>query len=122
MWVSAKRPRLEVLSSLGQPRDAVPLQAAMQGAAGEVRDGVFEAPHEVVERQQGAPAELDDDRFLGWREHGATWRGWPHWCVRGGASRAPLGDGLGVQAIAGGQGPGALFRTFGARLAHTASF
>jgi hypothetical protein len=40
------------------------LEAAVQGAAGKLRDGVTQAPHNVIERQEGAAPELDDDRLL----------------------------------------------------------
>ena len=49
----------------------MPLEAAMQSAAAQVGDGVFQAAHDVIEGQQGAAAELDDDGLFGEREHGA---------------------------------------------------
>ena len=58
-----------LLLALGQPGDAVAYQAAMEGAAGQLRDGVAQAAEDVVERQQ-CGAEIDDDGFLGFREDG----------------------------------------------------
>ena len=46
------------------------LQAAMQGRTAEMRDGRLERVEAVVERQQRVPAEGDDDRLLGGRQHG----------------------------------------------------
>ena len=48
----------------GQPGDAMTLQASVQGAAGKLWDGVAQAAHDVVERQEGAPLEHDDDGLL----------------------------------------------------------
>src|SRR5690349_16759159 len=56
---------------LGQARDAVSLEAAMQCAAAEGGDGVLQAAEHVVEREEGSAAELDDDGLLGWGEDGA---------------------------------------------------
>ena len=53
-----------------QLRDAVPPQAAMQGGAAEVWDGGLQGIETVVEWQQRVPAEGDDDRLLGNRQHG----------------------------------------------------
>ena len=40
------------------------LQAAMKSTAAELWDGVAQAAHDVIERQQGAAPELDDDGLL----------------------------------------------------------
>ena len=40
----------------------MPPQAAVQGAAGEFGDRLAQAAQDVVQRQEGAPPELDDDR------------------------------------------------------------
>lgn len=62
----------------GQPGDAVALQAAVEGAAAERRDGLAQAARDIVERQQGAAAELDDDRLLRLGQHGAAGPSRPH--------------------------------------------
>src|SRR5215212_1245494 len=53
-----------LLLSPRQARDAVPLEAAVQGAAGEGRDRLAQAAQDIVQRQQGAAPELDDHRLL----------------------------------------------------------
>lgn len=60
-----------VLLVAGQAGDAVADEAAVQGRASELRDRLTGAAEDVVERQQGAAAELDDDRLLG-RGEGAA--------------------------------------------------
>jgi hypothetical protein len=65
-----------------------------------------QAAQDVVERQQGAPPELDDDRLLGLGEHRAAGAARPHRGVGGRGALAPLGDRLRVQPVAGGQGAG----------------
>ena len=94
----------------GQAGDAVPFQAAVQGAAGEPGDALPQAAEDVIERQEGAPAELDHDRLLGLGQDGAAWPMRPHGRIRGVAPRTPLGDCLGVQPVAGGKGTGARLR------------
>src|SRR5215207_1086073 len=49
----------------GQAGDAMPPQAAVQGAAREGRDRLAWAAQHIVQRQQGAAPELDDDGLLG---------------------------------------------------------
>ena len=85
-------------------------QAAVQRRAGECRDGLSEAAKDVIERQEGAAPELDPDRLLGLGQGRAAGLGGPRRGVGGRGPLAPLGDGLGVQPLAGGQGAGALFR------------
>ncbi len=98
------------------------LEAAMQGAAGKLRDGVAKATHNVIERQEGAAPELDDDRLLQpltapccgagsapsrrrrWFAGRATWRRYS------GSGRI------------GRQGRGCSLATLGARLEHAALF
>jgi hypothetical protein len=94
----------------GQAGDAVALQAAMERAAAELGDGVPEGAHDVIERQQSATPELDDDRLFGLGEDGAAGLTRPHGRVGGGRAGAPLGDGLGVQAVLVGQGAGRRLR------------
>jgi hypothetical protein len=55
-----------------QARDAVPRQAAVQRAAGERRGGLARAAEDVIERQQGAAAELDDDGLLRLGQEGVS--------------------------------------------------
>jgi hypothetical protein len=98
------------LLALRQAGDAVPLQAAVQGAAREGRDRLAQAAQDIVERQQGAAPELDDDGLLRLRQDGAARPARPHRPVAGGGTAAPLGDGLRVQPVAGGQGAGRLLR------------
>jgi hypothetical protein len=50
-------------------------QAAVQGTPAERRDGFSQAAEDIVEGQQGAAPELDDDRFLGLGEDGTAGRG-----------------------------------------------
>src|SRR3712207_9403936 len=54
-----------------QAGDAVTHQAAVQGAAAELGDRLAQAAEGVVQRQQGAPPELDADCLLGPGEHRA---------------------------------------------------
>lgn len=55
----------------GRPGDAVALEAPMQGAAAEIWDGVLEAAHHIVQRQQGPAPELHDDGLFSRGEHRA---------------------------------------------------
>ena len=67
IWKIADRIGLElalgglVAFDLGQPADAVALQAAMQRRARQMRDGRLQGVEAIVERQQGMPSESDDD-------------------------------------------------------------
>ena len=49
---------------LGQPRDSMALQAAVQRRARQMRDGRLKRVQAVVQRQQRMPAEGDDHRFF----------------------------------------------------------
>jgi hypothetical protein len=84
--------------------------AAVERAARERRDGLAQAAQDVVERQQGAAAELDDDRLLGLGQHGAAGPPRAHRRVGGAGPRPPLRHRLRVQPMAGGQGAGAFLR------------
>jgi len=95
---------------VGQAGDAVALEAAVQAGACQLRDGVAQAAEHVVERQQGAAAELDHHGLLGWRQDCAARRRRTHGQVIGRGPGAPLGDGGAAQAIALGQGAGRLLR------------
>jgi hypothetical protein len=99
-----------LLAVPGQAGNAVPDQAAVQRAAGERRDGLPQATEDVVERQEGAAAELDDDRLLGLGQHGAAGPPRAHRRVRRAGPRPPLRHRLRVQPVAGGQGAGAFLR------------
>jgi hypothetical protein len=94
----------------GQAGDAVAREAAVKRGATEAWDGFTQAAQDIIERQEGSPSGLDDDRLLGFGQGAAAGPRWPHRRVEGGGPPAPLGDGLGVQPVAGGQGAGALFR------------
>src|SRR4051812_44669044 len=56
----------------------MPLQAAMKRAAAELRHGVSEAAHDIIQRQQGTAPELDDDGLLGRGQGGAAGLTPPH--------------------------------------------
>jgi hypothetical protein len=57
-----------------QPGDAVTLEAAVQGAAADVGDGVSQTAEYVVQRQQRLLPERHHDGFLGRRQHSALRR------------------------------------------------
>jgi hypothetical protein len=95
---------------LGQAGDAVAHEAAMERAAGEVRDALPEAAQDIVERQQGAAAELDDDGFLGLGQDGAAGPARAHRRVGSAGPAPPFGHRLRVQPVAVGQGAGAFLR------------
>jgi hypothetical protein len=82
----------------------------MQSAAGKIWDGVARAAHDIVERQEGSPPELDDHRLLGQRKDGAPGIARPHGCIARALAGSPLSDGFWVQLIAGREGPGAFLR------------
>ena len=58
------RPLGLVTVDLRQSADTVALQAAMQGRAGQVREGGLERVEAVVERQERVTAKGDDDRLV----------------------------------------------------------
>jgi hypothetical protein len=89
-----------VTIGLGQAADAMPLQAAMQAGAGQVWDARLQAVKAVVQRQQGMPAEGDDDGLVLRREHRRARLLRPHAAVAGGPSAAPLLHGGGADAVA----------------------
>ena len=86
------------------------LEAAVQGAAAEVRDGVSQATQHVVQRQHGLLPEGHNNGFFGRRQHRALRDLRPHGRIGRRGALAPLAHRLGVQAVAGGKGPAALFR------------
>lgn len=75
----ADRVRLELLAPgpvaipVGQPGDVVPLQAAMQRRAGQLRDRGLKSVEAIVERQQGMPAKGNDNGFLLTGKNGGFW-------------------------------------------------
>ncbi|GGC72428.1 hypothetical protein GCM10011504_57460 [Siccirubricoccus deserti] len=96
-------------------------QAAVQGTAAERQDGFAEAAEDVVEGQQGAAPELDDDRFLGLGEGGAAGLARPHRRITGAGAASPFPHGFGVQVVPGGQGVGRRFRRLVERMRSTGS-
>ena len=93
-----------------QPGDAMALQAAVQGAAAEVGDGLPQATEHIVQRQQRLLAKRHHDGFLGRCQHRALRCPRSHRRVGRRGPLAPLGYRLRVQAVAPGKGPGALLR------------
>ena len=89
---------------------AMALEAAVQGAAAEVGNGIPQAARHVVQRQQRFLPERHHDGFLGRRQHRALGNLPTHRRVTRRGPLAPLAHGLGVQAVAGGKGPAALLR------------
>src|SRR5215212_11461715 len=83
-----------LLLGFGQPRDAVPNQAAVKGAAGQRRDARAQAAQNIIKRQQGAAPELNDNGLLGLGQNRAARPAGPHRLVGGGGALTPLGDGL----------------------------
>jgi hypothetical protein len=84
----------------------MPVEAAMESAARQLGDGLAQAAEHVIERERGTAAKLDDVLDLG--EHGALRLARPHPPVGGRGALAPLRHRLGIQAVSGGQGAGAL--------------
>ena len=89
----------------GQSGDAVPLQAAMQGRTRQVWQRRLQRVEAIVERQQRVAQERHDDRLLLDREHGGFGVFKAGGQIRDGTALLPLGDGLLVGAVSGGQGP-----------------
>ena len=81
-------------------------QAAVQGTATEGREGLPQAAEDVVEWQQAAPPELDDDGLLDGGEDATLGLARPHGSIGDVGPNAPLCQSLGVQAVLGGQGAG----------------
>src|SRR5215213_527953 len=110
----ADRIRLEPLLrgflalGLGEPAYAVPLQAAMQTGARQVRDRGLEGIEAVVQRQQRVPPKGDNDGLLLDREHGRARLLGASALVLDRGALLPLCNGLRVEAVAPGQHPQAL--------------
>ncbi len=81
-----------------ETRDAVALETTMQGASAEIWNGVLQTAEDIIQWQEGSAPELDDDRFLGWRQHSALGLR-PHGCVGGLGAIAPFQDGFDVEAV-----------------------
>ena len=86
------------------------LQAAVQSTPRERRDRLAQAAQDVIEWQEGVSTELDDDGLLGLGQDRAAWPARPHGRIDRGPASAPLGDRLGVQPVAGGEGTGRFLR------------
>ena len=87
----------------------MPFQAAMQRGSRQVRDRRLQAVEAVVKRQQGVPAEGDNDRFLLNGEHGGARLLGAHPGVRSARPFAPLLHRRRADPVALGQRPYALF-------------
>lgn len=103
-------PLRRLLTIVGQPGDAVALEASMQGAPGQCREGFPQASQHIVQRWQRPAAELDAHDLFGRCEHAAARHARPHRRVLGRAALAPLGDRLRIQPILLSKGPGTFFR------------
>src|SRR5829696_1927734 len=68
---------------LGQPRDAVAHEAAVERTAGQRGNALAQAAEHVIQGQQGAAPELDDDGLLDFGQHGAARPVGPHRLVSG---------------------------------------
>ena len=79
-------------------------QATVQGRASEPGNGLPQTAEDIIEGQQGAAPELDDDCLLGLGEDGAAGLARPHGRIGGAGSAPPLAHGLGVQPVLGGEG------------------
>lgn len=81
-----------------QAADAMALEAAMQSRASEMRDGGLESVEAIVEREQSAFAEGDNDGFFIRGESGGTRLLRSHGSVIDAGTPPPLLDRLGVAA------------------------
>ena len=90
-----------VALDLGEARDVVALQTAVQRRAGQVRDRRLQGIETIVQRQQRVPAKRDDDGLLSGRQHGRlrVLRTCRQIGDRG--PLAPLGHGLLIDPVAG---------------------
>src|SRR5215217_263911 len=110
----ADRIRLEpllcglVALGLGQARDAVTLQAAMQTGARQVRDRGLERIEAVIQRQERVPPKGNNDGLLLGREHGRARLLGTSALVLDRRALLPLGDGFRVYPVASGESSQAL--------------
>ena len=82
----------------------------MQARTRELWDLFAQAPHDVIQRQQRALAEGDDDSFLGRRQHRASRIARSHPRVRRRRARPPFVDRRPAQPVALGEDARLLFR------------
>jgi hypothetical protein len=69
-WIALEPGALRLAAvRVGQPADPMPLKAAVQGRACQVRDGGLERVEAVVKRQQRVAPERDHDGLLRDRQH-----------------------------------------------------
>jgi hypothetical protein len=124
-----------VAGDVGQARDAVPLEAAVQRRARQMRNGRLQGIQAVVEWQQRVSTKSHDDGLVLERKHSRLCLFRPRRLVRDRGSLPPLGDRLLVDAVAPSKNPQArltmLYRSTDRRsrcgaavknLAHNASF
>lgn len=91
---------LRLLSvSLGQATDAMPLQAAMQGRAVQVRDRVLECDVDIVEWQPRSHPQRHDSGFFHERKDAAAPLLRSHWQVFDRLSMVSLQDGLLIDPV-----------------------
>ncbi len=96
-------PSLQVCCGLSA--DSVTLQASMQGAAAELGRRLQELLHEIVQRQMPLLAQSNRQVFLLLGKMLACSAPRTHGLIEHRGARAPLGHGLGVDAVELGQGP-----------------
>jgi hypothetical protein len=94
-----------------QARDAMALEATMQGASAQVWDGVFQTAKDVIQWQKCPAPEFNDDRFLGRGQDRAFWL-WPHGSVGHLDAATPFQDSFDVETILAGEETGWRFRRF----------
>src|SRR5215207_2418354 len=89
-----------VAFDLGQSANPMPLKAAVQGRARQVRDGRLKRIKAVIKRQERVPAEGDDDRLLldGQHRRSRLLRPGPE--VRDAVARLPIANGILVDPVA----------------------
>src|SRR5215207_9018973 len=89
-----------VAFDLGQSANPMPLKAAVQGRARQVRDGRLKRIKAVIERQQRVPAEGDDDRLLLDGQHRRSRLLRPSPEIGDAVARLPLANGFLVDLVA----------------------
>ena len=88
-----------VAGDLGQAADAVALQTAVKRRPGQVRERRLECIEAVVQRQQGMPAEGDDNGLFLRTQNRRTNRLRSHRRVLNERPLAPFGDGLVIEPV-----------------------
>ena len=89
-----------VALNLRQPADAVTLIAPMKRRASEMRDGGLQGVKAIVERQQRMLSESHRDGFLLDGQYRRARVLWSHGRIMHEGALFPLGDGLGIEAVA----------------------